>query len=40
MGLSYLEMQHLETVVKKNCHMLQSPVVSQVEKGMLNTLLE
>lgn len=40
MGLSHLEMQHRERVVKKSCCILQLPVVSQVEKGMLNTLLE
>lgn len=32
-------MQHPEIVVKRNCCMLQSPMLSQVEKCMLNTLL-
>jgi len=40
MGLNHQKMQHPETFVKKICRMLQSPMVSQIEKGMFNTLLE
>lgn len=36
-GLNHLEMQLPEAVVKNVCHILKLVMVSQLEKGMLNT---